>query len=109
DEDLAVEMGQTILEAALARDLPNPHGCRSGNCGACKSELIAGEVEMSPFSEFALTEQEKSSGLILACRAVPWSDCEIRFLDVEDVEAHPSRRLTCRVESVTEATHDIRV
>jgi CDP-4-dehydro-6-deoxyglucose reductase/ferredoxin-NAD(P)+ reductase (naphthalene dioxygenase ferredoxin-specific) len=109
DEDLAVDMGQTILEAALARDLAYPHGCRSGNCGACKSELLAGEVEMSPYSEFALTEQEKASGLILACRAVPWSDCEVKFLDADDVVAHPSRRLTCKVVDVAAATHDIRV
>ena len=34
DGDLAVEMGQTILEAALARDLAYPHCCQSGNCGA---------------------------------------------------------------------------
>jgi CDP-4-dehydro-6-deoxyglucose reductase/ferredoxin-NAD(P)+ reductase (naphthalene dioxygenase ferredoxin-specific) len=109
DEDLAVETGQTILEAALARDLPYPHGCRSGNCGTCKSELIAGEVEMSPFSEFALTDQEKDSGLILACRAVPWSDCEVKFLEADEIVAHPSRRLTCKVMSVADATHDIRV
>ena len=89
DEDLAVETGQTILEAALARDLPYPHGCRSGNCGACKSELLAGEVEMSPYSDFALTDQEKSSGLILACRAVPWSDCDVHFLEADDIVAHP--------------------
>ncbi len=109
DDDLAVEMGQTILEAALARELPYPHGCRSGNCGACKSELIAGEVEMSPYSEFALTEAEKASGLILACRAVPWSDCEVKFLDADETVAHPSRRLTCRVVSIANATHDIRI
>ena len=109
DGDLAVEMGQTILEAALARDLPYPHGCQSGNCGACKSELLSGEVEMSPYSEFALTEQEKESGLILACRSVPWSDCEVRFLDADDVVAHPSRRLSCKVVALANATHDIRV
>jgi naphthalene 1,2-dioxygenase ferredoxin reductase component len=108
DADLPVEMGQTILEAALARDLPYPHGCRSGNCGACKSELIAGEVEMSPYSEFALTEAEKAGGLILACRAVPWSDCEVKFLDADETVAHPSRRLTCKVVDVASATHDIR-
>jgi naphthalene 1,2-dioxygenase ferredoxin reductase component len=109
DGDVSVEMGQTILEAALARDLPYPHGCQSGNCGACKSELLSGEVEMSPYSEFALTEQEKASGLILACRAVPWSDCEVKFLDADDVVAHPSRRLACKVVGVANATHDIRV
>jgi CDP-4-dehydro-6-deoxyglucose reductase/ferredoxin-NAD(P)+ reductase (naphthalene dioxygenase ferredoxin-specific) len=109
DGDLAVEMGQTILEAALARDLPYPHGCQSGNCGSCKSELLAGEVEMSPYSEFALSEQEKASGLILACRAVPWSDCDVKFLEADEVVAHPSRRLACKVVVLANATHDIRV
>jgi ferredoxin-NAD(P)+ reductase (naphthalene dioxygenase ferredoxin-specific) len=109
DGPLSVEMGQTILEAALARDLAYPHGCRSGNCGMCKSELLAGEVEMSPYSEFALTQQEKASGLILACRAVPWSDCEVKFLEADEVVAHPSRRLTCKVVGLDHATHDIRI
>jgi CDP-4-dehydro-6-deoxyglucose reductase/ferredoxin-NAD(P)+ reductase (naphthalene dioxygenase ferredoxin-specific) len=109
DGPLSVEMGQTILEAALARDLPFPHGCRSGNCGACKSELLEGEVELSPYSEFALTEQERASGLILACRAVPWSDCAVKFLEADEVVAHPSRRLTCKVAGLDNATHDIRV
>ena len=58
DEPITVEMGQTILEAAISQGVPYPHGCRSGNCGACKSRLISGDVEMSPFSEFALTEDE---------------------------------------------------
>lgn len=105
---LPVEMGQTILEAALARDLPYPHGCRSGNCGACKSELISGEVEMSPYSDFALTEAEKNNGLILACRAVPWSDCEVKFLEADETVAHPLRHMQCRVVDLAAMTHDIR-
>jgi ferredoxin-NAD(P)+ reductase (naphthalene dioxygenase ferredoxin-specific) len=109
DAPLAVEMGQTILDAALARDLPYPHGCRSGNCGACKSELVSGEVEMSPYSEFALSAAEKSGGLILACRAVPWSDCEVNFLDPEESVVHPLRHMVCRVVELRDATHDIRV
>ena len=109
EEPLAVEMGATILETALARDLPYPHGCRSGNCGACKSELIAGEVEMSPYSEFALSAEERDRGLILACRAVPWSDCEVAHLEADEVEAHPSRNLVCRVVSAEPATHDVRI
>ncbi|MGH7126132.1 MAG: 2Fe-2S iron-sulfur cluster-binding protein, partial [Stellaceae bacterium] len=36
-EPIRVEPGETILEAALAQSVPYPHGCRSGNCGACKS------------------------------------------------------------------------
>jgi len=108
-DGLAVDTGQSILEAALAAGIPWPHGCRSGNCGSCKSELLSGEVEMSPYSEYALTGAERDSGLILACRSVPWSDCEVAWLDAGDTEVFPSRRLRCRVVSVEPATHDIRI
>ena len=62
---VTVQLGETILEAALSQGVPYPHGCRSGNCGACKSRLLSGEVEMSPWSEFALSPEEKESGLVL--------------------------------------------
>jgi len=106
---LEVQLGQTILEAALQQGLDYPHNCRAGNCSACKSRLYSGEVEMSPYSEFALTEGEKESGLILACRAVPWSDCEIAWLSEEDRIVHPTRALKCRVHELARATHDITI
>lgn len=108
-ERVTVEMGQTILEAALAAGLPYPHGCRSGNCGACKSELIEGEVEMSPYSEYALSAAEREQGLILACRSVPWSDVRVRWLDPNETVAHPIRHMTCTVTGLDQATHDIRI
>ena len=103
-----VEIGQTILEAALAAGVPFPHGCRSGNCGACKSRLESGEVELTPYSEFALSEAERQTGLILACRAVPWSDVGLAWLDADETVAHPLRYLTCRVVALDDATHDIK-
>jgi len=106
---LQVQMGQTILEAALQAGVDYPHNCRAGNCSACKSRLYSGEVEMSPYSEFALTEAEKESGLILACRAVPWSNCEIAWLSEEDRIVHPTRDLKCQVHEIVRATHDITV
>jgi CDP-4-dehydro-6-deoxyglucose reductase/ferredoxin-NAD(P)+ reductase (naphthalene dioxygenase ferredoxin-specific) len=103
-----VETGQTILEAALAAGVPYPHGCRSGNCGACKSRLHAGEIEMAPYSEFALDAAEAAAGLVLACRAVPWSDAEIEWLDPNETVVHPLRRMTCRAAAIEDATHDIK-
>ena len=34
---IAVETGQTVLDAAVVQGVPYPYGCQSGNCGACKS------------------------------------------------------------------------
>ena len=109
EEPVAVEPGQTILEAALAQGVAYPHGCRSGNCGACKSRLHGGEIELAPYSEYALTEAERRSGLILACRAVPWSDADVAWLDTDELIVHPQRRLKCRVAGLEQATHDIRI
>ena len=101
--------GRTILETALARGIDYPHGCRSGNCGGCKSHLIAGEVEMAPFSPYALDGEERERGLILACRAVPWSDCAVEPVAADEEAVHASRRLACRVAAIRPATHDIRI
>jgi naphthalene 1,2-dioxygenase ferredoxin reductase component len=104
---LQVESGQTILDAALSAGYDYPCGCQSGNCGACKSVLLSGEVEMAPYSEFALTDEEKASGLVLACRSVPWSDVEIAWLEPDEVAAHALRKMICRVVAVNRMTHDI--
>jgi naphthalene 1,2-dioxygenase ferredoxin reductase component len=109
DAPFAVEDGQTILDAAFAAGFDYPCGCQSGNCGACKSVLLSGEVELAPYSEFALTDEERAVGQILACRAMPQSDVEVAWLEGDEIAAHPQRRLTCTVEMLEPLTHDIRL
>ncbi len=107
-EAVVAEMGETILAAATRMRVPYPYGCRAGNCGACKSELLSGDVQLSPYSEYALSKAERGQGLILACRAVPWSDCSVAWLEPEDVAMHPLRKLDCDVVGADHVTHDIR-
>ena len=102
-------MGETILESALAQGIDYPHGCRSGTCGACKSFLHQGDIEMSPYSEFALTAEEKARGLILACRSVPWSDCTVSPVDQDEMLVHASRNLSCNVTEIEQVTYDTHV
>jgi len=104
---VAVETGETVLAAALRQGVDYPHGCRSGNCGACKSRLFAGEVDLMPFSDYALRAEERQNGLILACRAVPWSDAEVAWLAADETVAHPRRTLACRVVARDRLTHDV--
>jgi CDP-4-dehydro-6-deoxyglucose reductase/ferredoxin-NAD(P)+ reductase (naphthalene dioxygenase ferredoxin-specific) len=108
DRTVAVPTGATILATALDAGVAYPFGCQSGNCGACKSHLVKGEVTMEGYSEFALSDEEKARGLILACRAVPWEDCEVAWLDEDELVVHPRRLLECRVVGLEDATHDIK-
>ncbi len=103
-----VPAGATILEAALDAGVAFPFGCQSGNCGACKSHLVLGRVTMRGHSEFALSDEEKRHGLILACRAVPDADSEVAWLEEDDLIVHPRRTLACRVIGLDDATHDIK-
>lgn len=106
---LAVSEGVTILEATLADGIAYPHGCRSGRCGACKSHLFSGKVDLLEHSRFALSDEEKAQGLILACRAIPTTDAIVAWLDGDDeTPSHPRRRLSCRVAAIADATHDIK-
>lgn len=105
---IEVPTGATILAAALDAGISYPFGCQSGNCGACKSHLVKGEVTMEGYSEFALSDEEKERGLILACRAVPWEDSEVAWLEEDDLIVHPRRLLDCKVVSLADATHDIK-
>ncbi|MBV8186543.1 MAG: 2Fe-2S iron-sulfur cluster binding domain-containing protein [Alphaproteobacteria bacterium] len=108
DRTIEVPTGATILATALDAGIAYPFGCQSGNCGACKSHLVKGEVALDGYSEFALSDEEKARGLILACRAVPWDDCEVAWLEEDDLIVHPRRLLDCKVVGIDEATHDIK-
>jgi len=100
--------GETILECLLQAGVAFPHNCQSGNCGSCKCELVEGDVLDLPYSEYALSAEERSRNLILACRTQVWGDCTVRPLDAADMVLHPSRVMRCRVVAIHELTHDIR-
>ncbi len=107
---ISVTEGETILQAALAAGISYPHGCRMGRCGACKSHLVSGEVDLLKHTPFSLTEEEKAEGLTLACRAMPKSDVTISWLDGADETANiPAGRFEGVIAQTVEATHDIKL
>lgn len=107
----AIEVGddETVLEAALNAGVDYPFGCQSGNCGACKSRLLDGQVALREYSPYALTDDERRQGLILACQAVPNSDLAVAWLELDETVMHIQRELACTVVGLEQATHDIRI
>lgn len=100
--------GETILQSLLEAGVPFPHNCQSGNCGACKCELIEGDVLELPYSEYALSDAERAQNRILACRTQVWGDTTIQMLDAEEFVVHPSRVMRCRLVELEDLTHDIK-
>ncbi|HEY6725876.1 MAG TPA: 2Fe-2S iron-sulfur cluster-binding protein [Polyangiaceae bacterium] len=100
--------GETILASLLQAGMAFPHNCQAGNCGACKCELVEGDTLELPYSEYALSPEERAQNLILACRTQAWGDCVVRLLDAEELVLHPSRVLRCRLIAFDDLTHDIK-
>ena len=71
DETTTFEMSQkeTILDAALEKDLDAPYSCQGGICSSCLARVIEGEAKMRKNS--ILTDSEVAEGLILTCQAHP--------------------------------------
>ena len=106
ETSIDVRAGQTILDAALKAGLDFPYACRAGNCSSCKSQLFSGTVEMKPYDPSALTAAERADGLILACRSCPTSDCDVAFVEEEELTFAPAE-YACTITALDRVTPDV--
>ena len=60
-----VRSGQTLLEAAEESAVAVPFSCRQGQCGTCKTKLLAGNVRMD--AEQGLDDESRAQGFVLMC------------------------------------------
>jgi MoxR-like ATPase len=88
------------------------HGCKEGQCAACKSFVLDGEdIELDKYSTFALPDFEKDEGFTLLCRAHVYEDVVIELLNYDEdmiKSGLPLQTATAEVESIVEVTHDLR-
>ncbi|SFN24248.1 2Fe-2S iron-sulfur cluster-binding protein [Marinobacter pelagius] len=108
-QDVTITMapGQTLLEAALANDIPYPHDCTVGTCASCKTRLKQGRVrEATPFG-YTLSKAELDAGYILACQAFPRDELTVVELDVQSATLPPAEQFEARIVATEPLTHDI--
>ena len=82
--ELEVDEDETILNAAFRQGIMLMHGCKEGQCAACKSFLLDGEVDLDRYSTFALPDFEEDEGYTLLCRAHALSDVEIELINYDE-------------------------
>ena len=68
-EKIKILKDQTVLDAALSKDIEVPYSCKGGVCSSCICRIKEGSAQMRQNS--VLTEKEVEEGLVLSCQAVP--------------------------------------
>jgi propane monooxygenase reductase subunit len=109
-EEIDCDTEETVLDAAFRQGYSLVHGCREGQCSACKCFLLEGDVALKPHSSFALSETEQEQGYTLLCRAMPEEDLVVELLhyDAENYRLDdPIRDGRATVSAIDALTHDI--
>src|SRR3954464_10540796 len=113
-EPVGIEMeadeDETVLNAAFRQGIMLMHGCKEGQCSACKSFLLDGEADLDKYSTFALPDFEEAEGWTLLCRAHAYSDLEVELINYDEEALHggtPPRTVSARVTGIAALTHDI--
>src|SRR4051812_2766125 len=109
--EFEVDEEETVLRAAFRQGLQLMHGCKEGQCSACKSFLLDGEVDLDKYSTFALPDFEEQEGWTLLCRAHALTDLEVELINYDEEilrSGVPITTATTEVVEIEELTRDIR-
>ena len=78
-EDVIEAKASEPVAVALERAaIPVDTHCRNGECGFCRSQLLAGDIFVSPIGD-GRREMDKQLGWFHACSAWPLSDLKIKI------------------------------
>ncbi|MEO5854119.1 MAG: 2Fe-2S iron-sulfur cluster binding domain-containing protein [Nocardioides sp.] len=110
--EIEVDEEQTVLRAAAEQGITLMHGCKEGQCAACKSFVLEGDdIELDKYSTFALPDFELDEGFTLLCRAHVYEDVTIELLNYDEEmlrSGHPIVEAAAEVVSNEHVTHDMR-
>jgi len=97
----------SVLDAALEAGLNLPHSCKGGNCGACRTRLLQGEIRYPNGPPLGLSDAEAKEGFILLCQARACTDLIIENIEVTTPDEALIKRLPGRIERMERLSHDV--
>jgi len=110
--EVEIDEEQTVLRGAAEQGIMLMHGCKEGQCAACKSFILDGEdIEHDRYSTFALPDYEKEEGYTLLCRAHVYEDVTIELLNYDEEMIRsglPIQQGVAEVVANDPVTHDMR-
>lgn len=88
-----------ILAEALTAQINLPHGCKSGNCGACRCQVVAGTVTQEADTNLAMFSQDEiNAGYVLLCKSHAHSDVTLNLPGFTN--SHPIKTLPAKISSI---------
>jgi CDP-4-dehydro-6-deoxyglucose reductase len=96
-----------LLDAALQAGMHLRHGCKGGNCGACRARLLRGAVDYPYGIPLGLSAAEAADGLVLLCQARATEDLLIDVVEIGAPGGVTLRRLPARIERTVPLSHDV--
>ena len=109
--EIEADEDEHVLEESFRQGVMLMHGCKEGQCSACKAFVLEGDVEMDKYSTFALPEYESEEGYVLLCRAHAYSDLVIELTNWDEhmlESGVPIQTVQAEVMEIALLTHDIR-
>ncbi len=98
---------ETVLAAAIRQGVGLPYGCQDGACGSCKCRWVSGAFELAPYQRKALSEQERSAGMVLTCRMHAQEDLVLECAELPSADMFPVRKMPCRVQELAFPAPDV--
>ncbi|MBU6510672.1 MAG: CDP-6-deoxy-delta-3,4-glucoseen reductase [Betaproteobacteria bacterium] len=104
-----VDDSETVLAAAIRQGVGLPYGCQDGACGSCKCRWISGAFDLAQHQLKALSEQERSAGMVLTCRMHAHEDVVLECAELPAADMFPVRKMPCRVQALEFPAPDVAV
>ncbi len=100
--ELKCKKGQNLIDIFKENEIYFPKVCGgNGTCGKCKVKVIKGDFNIETENKAVLTDEEKSKGFILSCKAFVKEDCEIELPNVEEKNIQVlTKYITCSENTV---------
>lgn len=104
---VAVQQGESVLDAALAAGLPVLHQCRSGSCSSCTAKLVEGRAGMRAGASSTLLRSEFEAGDRLLCLTEPETDCTFALNYASDAATAQTVKAHAFVDSVEKVASNV--
>jgi len=104
---ITVPAGQSVLDAALAAEIPILNQCHSGSCSSCQATLADGQAGMRAGASSTLLPSEFQAGQRLLCLTHPQSDCSFTLNYDNDFASGKPAKARAFIDEVDRLAHNV--